>query len=136
MFDAGFWEFALIFVVLLLVVGPERLPGLARKAGYWVGKGRRFVNSVRSDIEREFRTEELEKMLNQQNSEIQELKNILNDTKSDTKKAFTETESLVKAAPPPTDGMPEIPTTTSEPKPSSVLPGTYSDKDKETNAPT
>lgn len=128
MFDAGFWEFALIFVVLLLVVGPERLPDVARKAGYWIGKGRRFVNSVRSDIEREFRTEELEKMLNHQNSEIQELKNILKDSSPETEKPIADAEHLVKAMPP--DEVPEPPAVASGPKPE------LSGYEKETKAST
>ena len=74
MFDFGFWELFLIMVVALLVVGPERLPGLARQVGLWIGKAKRFVNSVRSDIEREIRAEELKQILNQQQSEIDELK--------------------------------------------------------------
>ena len=67
MFDIGFWELAIIGVVALLVVGPERLPKLARTAGFWVGRGRRFVSSVKSDIEREMRTEELRSILEKQN---------------------------------------------------------------------
>jgi sec-independent protein translocase protein TatB len=98
MFDAGIWEFLLIGIVALLVVGPERLPGLARKAGYWIGRGRRFVNSVRADVEREFRTEELEKMLNQQNSEIQELRDMMRNTADETSKSLEETEYLVKSS--------------------------------------
>ncbi len=47
MFDIGFWELSLLALVALLVVGPERLPKLARTAGLWLGKGRRLINSVR-----------------------------------------------------------------------------------------
>lgn len=97
MFDAGFWELGLIFVLALLVVGPERLPGLARKAGLWVGKARRFVANVRTDVEQEFRNEDLEKMLNQQKDEIQELKNFLHSTKSETEQSFRETEQVPKS---------------------------------------
>ena len=65
MFDIGFWELALIGVVALLVVGPERLPGLARTAGVWVRKVRRFVGSVKADIEQELRAEELKSLLDE-----------------------------------------------------------------------
>ncbi|MCB1807653.1 MAG: twin-arginine translocase subunit TatB, partial [Candidatus Competibacteraceae bacterium] len=66
MFDMGFWEVVLIFVILLIVVGPERLPKLARTVGLWVGKARTMVSSVRSEIEQELRVEELKQSLHKQ----------------------------------------------------------------------
>ncbi len=66
MFDIGFWELAIIGVVALLVIGPERLPKVARTAGMWLGRGRRFVASVKSDIDRELAAEELKKTLARQ----------------------------------------------------------------------
>ncbi len=83
MFDVGFWELALIGVVGLLVVGPERLPGVARTIGRWVGQAQRMVRSVRSDIERELETENLRNMLNQQEEQIKELKGIVEDVRDD-----------------------------------------------------
>ena len=97
MFDFGFWELILVMVVALLVVGPERLPGVARQAGMWIGKAKRFVNSVRSDIEREIRSDELKNMLNQQQSEIQELKGMLSKTQSEVKSELEQTDHLVKS---------------------------------------
>jgi sec-independent protein translocase protein TatB len=96
MFDFGFWELILVMIVALLVVGPERLPGLARQAGLWVGKAKRFIDSVRSDIEREIRADELKGILNKQQNEIEELKGMLADTHSQVKSEFKETESMVK----------------------------------------
>lgn len=96
MFDFGFWELILVMIVALLVVGPERLPGLARQAGLWAGKAKRFVNSVRSDIEREIRADDLKKMLNQQQNEIQELKGMIAETHSQVKTEIDQTEDLVK----------------------------------------
>ena len=61
MFDIGFLELAIIAVVGLIVIGPERLPEVARTVGTWVGKFRRFVSSVKSDIERELRQDEIRK---------------------------------------------------------------------------
>lgn len=90
MFDAGLAELIVIMVLALLVVGPERLPEVARKIGLWIGRAKRLANSVRSDIERELRTDELEKMLNDQKSEIESLKSALNTTRGDTEKAFEE----------------------------------------------
>ena len=97
MFDFGFWELFLIMVVALLVVGPERLPGLARQVGLWIGKAKRFVNSVRSDIEREIRAEELKQILNQQQSEIDELKNMLAETHSQVRTELEQTGDLAES---------------------------------------
>jgi len=63
MFDIGFWELSLIGVVALLVIGPDRLPGLARKAGILTGKARRLVQSVKEDIDRELAADELRKVI-------------------------------------------------------------------------
>ena len=66
MFDVGFWELALVGLVALLVVGPERLPKLARTAGLWVGRGRRMLSSVKAEIDRELKAEELKQILEKQ----------------------------------------------------------------------
>lgn len=83
MFDAGFLEILLIGVIALLVVGPERLPGLARKAGRFVGKARAFVANTRADIERELRTEEMQSMLQKQEEEIRELRDLMHKKTDD-----------------------------------------------------
>ncbi len=50
---------AIVAVVALFVVGPERLPGLVRATGYWFGKIRYWVNSTNSEMKREFRNAEI-----------------------------------------------------------------------------
>jgi len=60
MFDVGFWELALIGVVALLIVGPERLPGVVRTAGRWLGKARRIVREAKADLEREMKAHDIE----------------------------------------------------------------------------
>jgi sec-independent protein translocase protein TatB len=79
MFDIGFWELALIGVVALLVVGPDRLPGLARTVGLWVGRIRRYVTTVRDDIEREIQANELKKML-EKPDELSSLQDIVDES--------------------------------------------------------
>ncbi len=64
MFDIGFWELFLIAVVALVVVGPERLPKLVRVTGLWVGRANASFQSIRSEISRELRAEELKQALN------------------------------------------------------------------------
>ena len=61
MFEIGFAELFLLGVIALLVVGPDRLPALARTVGVWVGRAQRLVGQVRADIEREVRADELRK---------------------------------------------------------------------------
>ena len=80
MFDIGFWELMVIGVVGLVVIGPDRLPGVARKLGYWVGRTRRFINNVRQDIDREIRQDELRQAL-ERDASLDEIKTIINDSR-------------------------------------------------------
>lgn len=81
MFDVGFSEIMLIMVIALIVVGPERLPKLARTIGTWVGKARTIVNSVKSEVEREIRVDELKKSIQQQ-TPVEEFKQLAGELKS------------------------------------------------------
>lgn len=65
MFDIGFSELLIIAVVALLVIGPERLPKVARTAGHLFGRLQRYVNDVKSDIQRELELDELKKLRSQ-----------------------------------------------------------------------
>ncbi len=63
MFDVGFWELTLIMLVVLVVVGPERLPKLARTVGVWTNRARRMVSDVKAEVEREVRAQELKESM-------------------------------------------------------------------------
>jgi sec-independent protein translocase protein TatB len=65
MFDIGFSELLVIAVVALLVIGPERLPKVARTAGHMFGRLQRYVNDVKADIQREMELDELRKLRSQ-----------------------------------------------------------------------
>ena len=65
MFDVGFSELMLIAVVALVVIGPERLPAVARTLGHLFGRLQRYVNDVKADISREIELDELKKFKNQ-----------------------------------------------------------------------
>jgi len=78
MFDIGALELVLVGVVALLVVGPERLPKLARTAGLWVGRARRALLSVKQEIDREIKAEELKEILRKQ-AESNPLESIIED---------------------------------------------------------
>ncbi|MBW7901565.1 MAG: twin-arginine translocase subunit TatB [Rhodocyclaceae bacterium] len=62
MFDIAFSEMLIIAIVALVVLGPERLPKVARTAGHLLGRLQRYVNDVKSDINREMQLEELKKL--------------------------------------------------------------------------
>ena len=62
MFDIGFSEILVIAVVALIVIGPERLPSVARTLGHLFGRMQRYVNDVKADIQREMELDELKKL--------------------------------------------------------------------------
>ncbi|MBM3358316.1 MAG: Sec-independent protein translocase subunit TatB [Betaproteobacteria bacterium] len=62
MFDIGFTELLLIAVVALIVIGPERLPSVARTLGHLFGRMQRYVSDVKADISREMELDELKKL--------------------------------------------------------------------------
>jgi sec-independent protein translocase protein TatB len=78
MFDIGFFEIVFIFIVTLLVVGPEKLPRVARTAGLWLGRLRGFVSSVKADIDREIASDELRKTLQRQ-AAVPELEELIDE---------------------------------------------------------
>ncbi|HET7569138.1 MAG TPA: Sec-independent protein translocase protein TatB [Gammaproteobacteria bacterium] len=61
MFDIGFWELVLIFVLAVVVFGPERLPDLARKLGRFAARGRAMARSLQAQLEEEINFEEQKK---------------------------------------------------------------------------
>jgi len=83
MFDFGFSELVVIGVVLLIVVGPERLPKVARTAGHLLGRLQRYVSDVKSDIQREMQLEELKKLQEQVKQQAQELESSVRTGVSD-----------------------------------------------------
>ena len=90
MFDFGFSEMIIVGVVALVVLGPERLPVVARTAGEWIGKAQRFVAQVKSDIDRETELSELKKIQD-------EAKALANDVKSTVEKTAGEIETNVSS---------------------------------------
>lgn len=62
MIDLGLSKLAVIGVVALVVIGPERLPKVARMAGSLFGRAQRYINDVKSEVSREIELEELRKM--------------------------------------------------------------------------
>jgi len=70
MFDVGFSELIVIGVVALVVIGPDKLPKVARFLGSMVGRMQRYVASVKADIEREMNLQELKELQDKNSSKI------------------------------------------------------------------
>ncbi len=75
MFDIGFTELVVIFVVTLIVVGPDRLPLVARKMGIYIGKMRRSFQSIKAEVEQELEIEAVKAQL-KENAMLAEAKEI------------------------------------------------------------
>jgi len=95
MFDIGFSELLVIGVVALIVIGPERLPRVARTIGHLMGRMQRYVADVKADIDREVELEELRKM---RDSVQQAATNIESSVQSELTKAETELNQAAKSA--------------------------------------
>lgn len=89
MFDVGFWEICLIGVIALIVIGPERLPRVARVTGLWIGKFRGLIRTVKHDIDEQLRLEELRQSMERQNNELHQGVNKLNETVDSLKEMGT-----------------------------------------------
>ncbi len=100
MFDVGFWELAVIMIVALLVIGPERLPLVARTVGLWLGRARSAFNSVKADIDRELRADELKTMLTKQ-VEAPELKQFRDELTRDVASETPSEDAKPAAEPAP-----------------------------------
>jgi len=94
MFDMGFTELALIGIVALVVIGPERLPGVARTAGKYFGRLKRFMTTIKADVEQELRADELRSILADQQKEL----NTLKDSISGAGKEFEKEVNAVSEA--------------------------------------
>lgn len=94
MFGFSFWEVFLVLVVALVVIGPERLPGVARKAGEWTYKVRKFVNNAKAELDSEFNLQDMKQVLNSQESEITKLRAMVEETQHD----LSDTGNTVKSA--------------------------------------
>ncbi|MBA3997016.1 MAG: twin-arginine translocase subunit TatB [Candidatus Accumulibacter sp.] len=109
MFDIGFSELIVIAVVALIVIGPERLPKVARTAGHLLGRLQRYVNDVKSDINREMQLDELKKL----QAQVEEsARSIERDVGKELQSAETSlnqaAQGLTDAAPPPADASPAV----------------------------
>ena len=84
MFDIAFSEMLIIAVIALLVIGPEKLPKVARTVGHLLGKAQRYVSDVKSEINREMEIEELRKLQAEMQSAARKVEGDVQTTLRDT----------------------------------------------------
>lgn len=108
MFDIAFSEMLIIAVVALIVLGPEKLPKVARTAGHLLGRLQRYVSDVKTDINREIQLEELKKMQQQVADSARSLE-------SGLKQDFSSMESTLNASLAEAEPVESAPSGTPEP---------------------
>jgi sec-independent protein translocase protein TatB len=89
MFDIGFSELVVIGLIALIVLGPKRLPEVARTAGRWMGQLRRFVGNVKQDFDREIQQDELAE-LRKLRDELNSTRSLIQNTSGELIRGFTE----------------------------------------------
>lgn len=104
MFGISFTELMLIGVIALVVIGPERLPRVARTVGHLLGRAQRYVGDVKSDIQREINLDQISELKGQMEEAAKSVKTSVKDTTDtfrdpleDARKALKETSESVEA---------------------------------------
>ena len=111
MLDIGVTKLAIIGGIALVVIGPEKLPGLARTVGTLLGRAQRYVSDVKADINREMQLDELRKLQAQvnesarslENSMRQEMSSLQAQVETPLQDAAASLRSLGEESPRPTD---------------------------------
>ncbi|HVY06036.1 MAG TPA: Sec-independent protein translocase protein TatB [Burkholderiales bacterium] len=119
MFDIGASEILVIGVVALIVIGPERLPRVAKTLGHLFGRMQRYVNEVKADINREIELEELRKFKSSMEDAArgiqQSVSTQVNYIESEVKQAGSDIQQQVESAVAPAAGIQLIPPATPAP---------------------
>lgn len=134
MFDISFTEMILIAVVALIVIGPERLPKVARTAGHLLGRLQRYVSDVKSDINREIQLDELKKLQAEIQESARSVEQSLNSEMLAARQAVAQTAQAldreVKAAAESSQAEAGTPATTGGPAPAAQPPAAPGAPDK------
>jgi sec-independent protein translocase protein TatB len=125
-FDVGFTELMVIALVGLIVIGPERLPKVARTVGHLLGRLQRYVSDVKGDISREMQLEDLKKLQAQVQAQANDLEKQVNQqmntvetelNQSILASAEKKADESIEAAKPFSPPLPASPTAPSNPPP-------------------
>lgn len=109
MIDLGISKMAMIGAVALIVVGPEKLPRMARTVGTWLGKAQRYVNDVKAEVNRSMELDELRKMKETVEGAARDVESTIHSTATDFEKQWSDATGQASApelaheplAPPP-----------------------------------
>jgi len=113
MFDIGFSEMMVIAVVALVVIGPERLPKVARTVGTLLGRMQRYVNEVKAEVEREMRVEELKKL---QSTVEDQARSIESTVRSELRETESSLHAIAEDWPTASDNAPRVPAEPAQPE--------------------
>lgn len=105
MFDIAFTELMVAAVAALIVIGPERLPRVARQCGEWLGKLQRYVNDVKADVKRQIELDELRNLKDEVTSAAQDLESSFNSAVSDTQQELDDLGRSIAGEEPEQLGM-------------------------------
>ncbi|AZN37266.1 Sec-independent protein translocase protein TatB [Iodobacter ciconiae] len=118
MFDVSFGELIIISAVALIVIGPEKLPKVARTAGALLGRAQRFISTVKSDLDKEFQLAELAKVEAEIRAEASALSQTIHQPLEEAAQALSEPAPIreIEVAPAPRDDtLPAAPPSDSRP---------------------
>lgn len=96
MFGISGGELFFIAIIALIVLGPERLPKVARMAGMWVRRARTQWNSVKDELERELAAEELKRSLHDAQSALQDTEQRIRDSGAEARREFEQMRASVQ----------------------------------------
>ena len=112
MFDVGLTELMVIAVVALVVIGPERLPKVARTAGLLLGRLQRYVTDVKADINREIQLDELKKLQQQMTDQVSSLEasvtHEMREVESSVNKVVEPLAEIAASPAPTSEGEPAV----------------------------
>ena len=100
MFDVSFIELLVIFVVALVVLGPDKLPGAVRTGALWFGRAKRSFNKVKSEIEQQLNADEIRRQLHNESilADIEEARKNADKLVKDTQKQLDQTREGINKA--------------------------------------
>ena len=103
MFDVAFSELVVIAIVALIVIGPEKLPKVARALGVLAGRMQRYVATVKADISREMQFEDLQKLQQEIKQGVNQVQSEISRAQADINSEAEEIEHSIGGAlaPPP-----------------------------------